>query len=145
MSEGAAAVFGADAAAFGLDRELAADEQARREEAMLVSHCNALPEEMLAGMVEAQRFRDAALAAAVLRARAESDGGQVVVITGNGHADRAEGIPAALTVAAPETEVLALAQIEAPSEGADPERFDAYLVAPPPDREDPCAVFEQRG
>ena len=97
--EGAAGVFGPDAAAYGLDLPLDPAEQARREAEQAAAHCDALPAELLPGMVEAQRFRDAGLADAALWARTMTGDGQVVVIAGSGHADKARGVPAALAVA----------------------------------------------
>jgi hypothetical protein len=135
---GAGAVFGADAARFGLDAPLPAPEQMLREAGQLMAHCNALPAEALPGMVEAQRLRDGWLARAALAAL-EDTGGPVVVITGNGHARADWGVPALLKVAAPEVEVLALGQFEDAAEAAPP--FDLWLVTDPVDRPDPCAVF----
>ncbi|WP_420857556.1 ChaN family lipoprotein [Marivivens marinus] len=141
ISEGAAAVFGPDAARFGLDHPLDPAEQAAREAGQAEAHCDALPPEMLPGMVEAQRFRDAVLARAVLQA-VEAHGTPVVLITGNGHARTDWGVPALLALAAPDLEVEAIGQIEGPLSGGD-RPFDRVLVAPPVDREDPCAVFSQ--
>lgn len=62
VTEGAAAVMGGSAALFGLDAPLPEDQQRLRIEGQAEAHCGALPEEMLPGMVEAQRVRDAALA-----------------------------------------------------------------------------------
>lgn len=138
FAEGAAAVFAGDAARFGLDRPLPADEQATREAEQMAAHCDALPEDILPGFVEAQRLRDATLAAAVLAAL-EAHGPPVAVITGNGHARRDRGVPALLSVAAPDVAVFALGQFEAPPEGAVP--FDLWTLADPVDRPDPCAAF----
>jgi uncharacterized iron-regulated protein len=139
-TEGAAAAFGPDAATYGLDRPLATDDLADREADMQASHCGKLPPEMLAGMVEAQRFRDAGLADAALWARTMTGGGRVVVIAGSGHADRRRGVPAALAVADAGLRVLSVGQFEAePESTAD---FDLVLLAPPADREDPCAAFD---
>jgi hypothetical protein len=66
FATGAAAVFPGDAARFGLTEALDPDEQAAREAEQQEAHCNALPEEILPGFVEAQRLRDAALAEAAL-------------------------------------------------------------------------------
>lgn len=141
ISDGAAAVFGPDAARFGLDHPLDPAEQAAREAGQAEAHCNALPPEMLPGMVEAQRFRDAVLARAVLDA-VEAQGTPVVLITGNGHARTDWGVPALLALAAADLEIETIGQIEGPlTEGDRP--FDRVLVAPPVDREDPCAVFSQ--
>lgn len=139
-AEGAAASFGPDAGRYGLDRALPAPDQAEREAAFAAAHCGKLPAAMLPGMVEAQRFRDAGLADAALRARRLTGDGQVVVIAGSGHADRAWGMPAMLAVAAPDLRVFSLGQTEG---GAAPDGdFDAVLSAAAPEREDPCAAFE---
>jgi uncharacterized iron-regulated protein len=143
MTEGAAAAFGPDAATYGLDLPLPPEEQAAREAQQKAAHCDALPDAMLPGMVEAQRFRDAGLADAALWARTLTGGdGQVVVIAGSGHADRQRGVPALLAVAAPDLTVMALGQVEDDHDAAG--SFDAVLLAPSPARADPCAVFEDR-
>lgn len=142
--EGAAGVFGPDAAIYGLDARFEPEEQARREAEQAAAHCHALSPEALPGMVEAQRFRDAGLADATLWARIMTGGGQVVVIAGSGHADKLTGMPAMVALAEPEAKVLALGQFEpgaAPAAG----EFDAVLYAPPPAREDPCAGLAPKG
>jgi len=141
VSEGAAEVFGIDAEIFGLDVALDPDEQAAREATQATAHCDALPADMLPGMVEAQRLRDAAIANSARWARTIS-GGQVVVITGTGHADRIRGMPAKLLIADPEARILSLGQFEAAPDA--PEAFDAHMLAAAPDRDDPCAVFRDR-
>jgi uncharacterized iron-regulated protein len=137
---GAAAVFGADAAAYGLADPLAPEDQAAREALQQEAHCNALPPEMLPGMVEAQRLRDAALARAVVQAM-DATGGPVAVITGTGHARKDHGIPAALAVAAPDLRVLAVGQVEA-DPGPDAP-FDLWVITDPVDRPDPCLAFRK--
>ncbi|RMH53368.1 MAG: hypothetical protein D6686_00735 [Alphaproteobacteria bacterium] len=139
MREGAAAVL-PGAADFGLDRPLPPEELAARIAEQAEAHCHALPGAMLPGMVEAQRLRDGALAAAALRALRDT-GGPVLVITGTGHARTDRGAPALLTRAAPGIRVFALGQGEAdPGPGAP---FDAYRVAPAPPRPDPCAALRR--
>jgi len=142
MNEGAAEAFGRHASTYGLDVALSEAVQAEREAEMQVSHCDALPAEMLPGMVEVQRFRDAGLADAALWARTITGAkGQVVVITGTGHADLVNGTPSLIARAAPDVRVISLGQLEAEPDGAAP-AFDAYTVAPPPPgREDPCLAF----
>ncbi len=135
---GAAAVFGQDAAAFGLGPLDPAD-QAAREAEQAAAHCGALPQEMLPGMVEVQRLRDAAFARTALAAF-DAQGGPVVVITGTGHARRDRGVPAAIGAARPEVRVWALGQFEAEPEAGAP--FDAVAVTDAPPRADPCAVFD---
>ncbi len=139
MLEGAAGVFGPDAALYGLDQQLAPEEQAAREQAMATSHCDLIAVETLPGMVEAQRFRDAGLADATLWARVMTGGGQVVVIAGSGHADRQRGMPAMIALAEPEAKVVALGQVEGAVDPADD--FDVVLRAPAPPRDDPCAAL----
>ena len=104
------------------------------------AHCDALPEDILPGMVEAQRLRDAALARAVLAAMAET-GGPVAVITGNGHARRDWGLPRMLARAAPDLTLVSIGQFEAPPEDDPP--FDLWLVTTPAPRDDPCAAFRK--
>lgn len=138
MAEGAAQVFGPEAGRFGLAVSLPPDEQAAREADQLAAHCNALPPDMLPGMVAAQRLRDAAFARSALVALADT-GGPVVVITGSGHADNQRGIPAALGVAAPDVSVFSLGQFESGSDLAPP--FDAWVITAAAPRPDPCAEF----
>ncbi|PTX00382.1 ChaN family lipoprotein [Pararhodobacter aggregans] len=140
FAEGAAAVFGADAARFGLDRALEAGDQAAREAEQFEAHCEAMPMAMMGGMVEAQRLRDAALARAALQALEET-GGPVAVIAGAGHARRDQGMPDLMTEAAPDVTVLALGQTEADPGPEAP--WDLWLVTAPAERPDPCAAFRQ--
>ena len=142
VSDGAAMVFGGGAALFGLHDNLDDAEQGEREAGQVAAHCDALPVEMAAGMVEAQRLRDAALARAVVAAMAET-GGPVAVITGNGHARRDWGVPRALGLVAPELSVITLGQLEA--EPDRPVPYDFWLVTIPVEREDPCAGFDGGG
>lgn len=134
------AVFGAGAAAYGLDRPYPAALQAQLETETQADHCGALPVDLLPGMVAAQRLRDAAFADATLRAERET-GGPVVLITGSGHARADRAVPALLRAAAPDLTVLSVGQIEAPAEGAQP--FDLWIVTPAAPREDPCAAFRK--
>ncbi|WP_068113680.1 ChaN family lipoprotein [Tropicimonas marinistellae] len=142
IGQGAAATFGDGAETFGLV-PLPEAEQAEREALQMEAHCNALPEEMLPGMVEAQRLRDARFSETTLAALRET-GGPVVVITGNGHARRDWGMPHYLAAAAPDVQVVTLGQFEAPfAEAPDLVPHDTWIVTEPAEREDPCAVFEK--
>ncbi|SEN03288.1 Uncharacterized iron-regulated protein [Loktanella fryxellensis] len=102
------------------------------------AHCGALPEEMLPGMVEAQRLRDAAFGAAAVAAF-EAHGGPVVLITGTGHARTDVGAPATIRAMRPDLTVWSLGQVEGDVPADAP--FDRVVTAPAPDRADPCAVF----
>lgn len=138
VSEGAAAVMGPEGTAFGLDAPLSAGELAARIAEQDEAHCGALPAEMLPGMVEAQRLRDAVLARATLEAL-DATGGPVAVITGNGHARRDRGVPVYLEVARPGLDVVTAGQFEVPPEGDVP--FDVWRVTEAAEREDPCGAF----
>jgi uncharacterized iron-regulated protein len=127
-----------DVARFALDQPLPADEQRRREALQAEAHCNALPEELLPGMVLVQRARDARLAAAAAEALSQGFA-PVVVITGNGHARRDWGAPAALALAQPDVAIFSLGQSEAGV--LPPGRFDAIADAPLVARGDPCDAF----
>lgn len=123
---------------FGLDQPLTADQQAAREALQRESHCNALPEELLPGMVNVQRFRDAMLAQEALDGF-EMSGGPVVVITGNGHARLDWGAPFLVQLAAPDVRVFALGQGE---DGSVPAGgFTHVEDTPSVDRGDPCDAF----
>lgn len=134
-----AAVFGPDSARYGLDAPLPAEEQAAREAEQAEVHCNALPAELLPGMVAAQRLRDAGLARAAIEA-VRATGGPVAVITGNGHARRDRGLAVYIARAAPGLSVLSIGQLEERPDDVEVP-FDLWLVVPPPVREDPCAAF----
>lgn len=139
ISEGLAKAFGDGAARYGLTTPPPAPVQAAREALQAAAHCDALPEDMLAPMVDIQRLRDAALARAVVRAMAET-GGPVAVITGNGHARKDWGVPAVLALAAPDLGVHVLGQTEdgGPLQGG----FDEVISSPAHPRPDPCLAFQ---
>lgn len=138
VKEGAAQVFGADAAKFGLTKPLASGQQAAREALQQASHCNMLPPSLLPGMVEAQRVRDAAFARTTLQALRETTG-PVVVITGTGHARTDWGMPQALRHADPEARIVSLGQLEEAPEETPP--YDVWLTTEAAPRDDPCAGF----
>lgn len=123
---------------FALDRQLPEAELAARVELKRVSHCDALPVEMLPRMVNVQRLRDAVIADAARQALVET-GGPVVVITGNGHAREDWGAPFLLRQAEPEITVFTLGQGEA---GSIPDGgFGIIADGPTVDRGDPCDAF----
>lgn len=135
---GAAPVFGDAAQVYGLDQPLDASEFEARKALQFAAHCEAMPMEMMGGMVEAQRLRDAAFARSVLAAL-DTYGAPVVLITGNGHARKDWGVPRYLERVRPGLSVFALGQGEpnAPPSG----RFDEIAESPAPERGDPCDAF----
>ena len=150
VMDGAAAAFGDEAARFGLDVPWPEDVQEEVELEMQVSHCNALPPEMLPGMAEAQRLRDAAFAAALLRAYDRAERGPALLITGNGHLRRDRAVPLFLSRVAPERSVLVIAVLERRDGDAgwrdalarwDGAGADVVAITPEAERDDPCADF----
>lgn len=134
--DGAAALFGADAGRFGLDRVLPEAQQSAREEMQFDAHCQAMPRAMMGGMVAVQRYRDAVFARAALMAL-DTYGPPVAVIAGNGHVRTDWGVPALIALAAPQTQTWAVGFVEEATDVP----FDESHVVPPVDRDDPCAAL----
>lgn len=135
---GSAHVFGDESKRFGLTTPLPKAEQSAREQLQFDAHCQAMPREMMAGMVEIQRFRDARFAEAALAAL-DRHGQPVAVIAGAGHARTDWGIPAAVARAAPDVTVYAAAFIE----NAPDAPYDSVTLVPEAQRDDPCATFKK--
>jgi len=140
---GAAATFGDGAEVYGLTDPLPDDELALRELGQFEAHCEAMPLEMMGGMVEAQRLRDAAFARTVIDT-IDAHGTPVLLITGNGHARMDWGVPLYLDRVRPDLDVTSVGQGERQEP---PEGIYSWTLngAPSPDRGDPCAVFRQDG
>jgi uncharacterized iron-regulated protein len=139
VEEDLAEILGEDATRFGLDIPLPDAEQSEREAEQFANHCDALPKEMLPGMVAAQRLRDAAFARTTLEAL-EVFGAPVVLITGNGHARYDRGVPVYLAEAMPQVTVHSVGQLEGNTGNRQP--FSNVIVTSPTEREDPCAAFQ---
>lgn len=132
-SEGAAALFGEDAARFRLDEALPEEQQKLRLQLQFNAHCEAMPLEMMPGMVEVQRYRDAVFARAALDAL-QAYGPPVAVIAGNGHARTDWGVPAIIASAAPDVTTHAIAFTE--NDAGVP--YDEIRIVPATERDDPC-------
>jgi uncharacterized iron-regulated protein len=136
--DGAAAIFGLEARRFGLDQLLPEAQLAARIDLQFAAHCEAMPREMMGGMVAVQRYRDATFARAALAAL-ETYGPPVAVITGNGHARTDWGIPALIAQAAPEVTTHAIGFVEAETDTP----FDETHVIAPTPRENPCNALNK--
>jgi uncharacterized iron-regulated protein len=147
---GVGALDPAFVARHGLGVPLPADQERQIVEEIRDSHCGHAPERMLAGMVAAQRARDARLAEAMVDAPGR-DG--AVLITGAGHVRRDRGVPAYLARVAPGVRVASVAflEVEAGREDAADygARFDGALpfdyvwFTPAVDSEDVCEKFRK--
>ena len=136
--QGASAVFGPDAPRFGLDLDLPQSQQEAREVLKFRAHCEAMPRELMSGMVEVQRFRDAWFAKTALEAL-EIHGPPVAVITGNGHARLDWGIPAVVEQVTPSVVVFSIAFAETSGDAP----FDEIRIVPEAERDDPCSSFDK--
>ncbi len=132
-TNGAEAHFGPEATRYGLHEALPEPEKINRMKLQFEAHCEAMPFEMMAGMVTAQRFRDAAFARAALSAL-ETYGPPVAVIAGNGHARIDWGVPAMIARAAPGVTTHAIGFVEGDTDVP----FDEIRIVPTVDRDDPC-------
>jgi uncharacterized iron-regulated protein len=127
-----------DLSAYGLDAPLPPAEQEAREALQAAAHCDALPEDLLPRFVARQRAIDAQFADRTLAAL-DRFGPPVVLVTGNGHARRDWGVPAAIARVRPEVAVVVVVQGE---DGSVPPGGDLVLDAPGvAGRPDPCAAF----
>ena len=104
------------------------------ERDIIDGHCGAAPEaKRLAGMVEAQRARDARMASVL---KSES-----VLIAGSGHARRDRGVPLYL----PSDDLISIAFMEVepgmarPQDFADAASYDYLWFTPRAARDDPCS------
>lgn len=148
MTQGAAAVFGAEGRAYGLTAPLAKAEAADLAREIGEDHCGALPPDALPGMVEAQRLRDAAFARATLAALRET-GGPVVLVTGTGHARKDRAVPSYLARLAPKARIFVLGQGECSGADCDTAQaeaaglYDMLALSAPATRPDPCAALRK--
>jgi len=125
---------------------VSADLRAALERDLVEAHCGMRPSAAtLAGLVEAQRARDARMAAALERSGARG----AVLIAGAGHARRERGAPLYLSGAA-RAHLLAIAFIEVESDRNEPgdyageglaASYDLVVFTPRAAREDPCKGF----
>jgi uncharacterized iron-regulated protein len=147
MSEGLAMLPAELVARFGLDQPLPAELLEPLLDEMFASHCEQVPREHLAPMVEIQRIRDAVMADALLRGAEQR--GRAVLVAGTGHT-RASAVPRLLTMAGQEREaVLTIGFVAVDPGRLDPREYgdehDVIVLTPDLEREDPCAALAAAG
>jgi uncharacterized iron-regulated protein len=131
-----------------LDRPAAEAVQAAMEEEIRTAHCGALPASAMAGMVTAQRARDAEMAERLVA----SGGDGAILIAGAGHVRVDRGVPRYVAALAPSASVVSVAFVEvaddvaAPADyaakfGATRLPFDFVWFTPRADNVDHCARF----
>ncbi|RQO53406.1 hypothetical protein DBR47_24145 [Paucibacter sp. KBW04] len=113
--------------------------QAALEADLIEGHCGQLPSARLAGMIWAQRARDAAMAQRMIQAY-EQGAKPAVLVAGNGHVRRDYGVPQLLQKQLRQSRLLSVGFLEpdAPSAGAP---YDYVWISAAPGRDDPCAGF----
>ena len=111
------------------------------------AHCGTMPKEAFTGMAYAQRYRDASLADAVLKAADKH--GSAILIAGNGHVRTDRGVPWYVHQRAPDKKVVSVMLIEVEDGKNDPEAYvprdpdgkpaaDYIIFTPRTDHGDPC-------
>lgn len=111
------------------------------------SHCGLVPGSALGGMADAQRLRDAHLAAVMVSAADRH--GAAILLTGNGHARRDRGVPFHLARIAPDRRIVVVELVEVDPARADARGYeergtdgtptaDFILFTPRAERPDPC-------
>lgn len=116
------------------------------------AHCGAMPREAFHGMAYAQRYRDASLADALIKAAAKH--GSAVLVAGNGHIRTDRGVPWYLRQRAPDKKIVAVMLAEVEDGKNDPDSYvprdpdgkpavDYILFTPPFAHEDQCAKMRK--
>jgi len=126
----------------GLHQPLPEVSRARMQGAIIEGHCSKVPSDYLEGMVDAQRARDAVMAAALVK----HVGRGALLIAGNGHVRRDSGVPLHLARRMPGSRAVSVAFIEVIAQKIrpgtyvledDPE-FDFLWFTVRQERSDPC-------
>ncbi len=132
-----------------LDEKLDSASAAEIEE----SHCGMLPKTTVPNMAFAQRYRDAAIADAIIRA--EEKYHSAVLFAGNGHLRNDRGVPWYLRQRAPDKPVLSIMLVEVEDGKTDAAAYvpkdpdgkpaaDYIIFTPRAEREDPCKGMEKK-
>ena len=121
--------------AWGLDTPVPEVVRTVQLEAVFNGHCQLMPRERLAPMVDVQLLRDASMAAAMAAA---PDG--AVLIAGRGHVRGDVGVPLFLERLRPDARIVTVGLTEGPNR---PGPFDWTRGFPAVDRPDPCEALRK--
>lgn len=148
--EGLGVLSPEDQKRLALDQLLGEKLDAVSAEEIEASHCGMLPKTAIPNMALAQRYRDAHLADATLKAAAAH--GQAVLLTGNNHARTDRGVPWYIGARAPDKKVVSVVLVEVEEGKIDPAAYvprdpegkpaaDYLIFTPAIVRDDPCKAF----
>lgn len=132
----------------GLEKPLGGALEAAMAKELEESHCGKMPNDMVPGMVFAQRYRDAHLANATIEAADRH--GAAILLTGNTHARTDRGVPWYVRERGPGRAVLSVqlveveegqpeASVHLPLDPAGHPAADIVVLTPAIARPDPCA------
>ena len=148
--EGLSVLSTDDQKRLALDQPLGEKLDAASAEEIEGSHCGMLPKSAIPNMAVAQRYRDAHLADATLKAAAQH--GQAVLLTGNNHARTDRGVPWYIRTRAADKKVVSVVLVEVEDGKTDPDSYvprdpdgrpaaDYLIFTPTIARDDPCEAF----
>lgn len=151
--EGEAALPGAERLRLRLDKPLPATSQDALLDDLEKSHCGLMPKTAFGKLAYAQRYRDASLADALLRAGKEHT--SAILLAGNGHVRADRGVPWYIHARAPEKKVVAVLLLEVEEGKTKPEAYDLkgddgqpiadfVIFTPRTERPDPCEDMKKR-
>ncbi len=143
----------ADRKHLGLDVPLGDTFDAASIKEIAEAHCGALPKEAFGGMAYAQRYRDAHLADALLKAIQRN--GSAILIAGAGHARTDRAVPWYIRERTPGMKVVSVMFVEVEDGNTDPEAYvprdpegrpaaDFLIFTPRAERDDPCAKMRKK-
>jgi len=150
---GTAALDADEAKRLGLDVGLGNDSEKDLLDELVESHCGLMPRTALAALADAQRYRDAYMAAQLVDAAKTYDG--AVLLAGNGHVRADRGVPWHLKRMAPDKRMLVVTFAQASAEHAETLSYvqrgsdgrpvaDYVMVTPRVERPDPCEAMRKR-
>lgn len=133
-----------------LDTPLAPALQDALLDELEASHCGLVPRAHFATMADAQRYRDAHLARALVDAARTPNA--AILLAGNGHVRTDRGVPHYLRKMAPNRKIIAVMLLEVEEGKINPANYiprdpdgrpaaDYIIFTPRPSREDPCIAM----
>lgn len=150
--EGLSALPSEQVRQLGLDQSLDADLNDALLTELEASHCGLMPKTAFRNMAAAQRYKDAYMAEAALKAA--NGHGSAVMFAGNGHVRTDRGVGAELRRMAPDRTVISVTFAEIIVDKTDPQTYgprdpagkpatDYVVFANPAERTDPCEAMRK--